>query len=65
MDEERRPIYRTFALTFIGIALAFLLVDILERIFKFEFLQGNPAPVAFLLGAMGLGLLWTIREKKE
>ncbi len=65
MDDERRPIYRSFAFAFIGIALAFVLVDVLERIFGFDFLQGNPAPVALLLGSMGLGLLWTIRKKSE
>ncbi len=65
MDDERRPIYTAFAWAFIGIALIFLLVDLLERFFSFDLLQGNPAPVALLLGLMGVGLLWTIRKRNN
>lgn len=65
MDEERRPIYRNFAYTFIAIGLSFLLIDIVERIFPFDFLQGNATPVALLVGGVGVALLWTARSKKD
>jgi hypothetical protein len=62
MVEDRRPIYRAFALSFIGISAIFVVLKLLEIIFKFTLFNGNPIPVALLVGGVGVALLWTLKD---
>ncbi|MCA9835686.1 MAG: hypothetical protein KC422_02180 [Trueperaceae bacterium] len=65
MDEKQKSLYRVFAYTFLAIGGVFLLIDILEEIFSFQLIRGNPFPAATLVILVGLALLWTVRSKDE
>jgi FtsH-binding integral membrane protein len=65
MDYKYRRTYRTIALAFVGIGLAFLVVALLESVLEFELFNASPIRIALLVLGIGGLLWWTVRDSPE
>ena len=65
VDDKTRNRYRGFAYGFIGVGVGFAAVSVAQALLGFEFFNGNPLPVALLVSAIGVGLLFTVRGAGE